>query len=83
MKYYWLLEASPKDWDVTNDLLAMEATRVSTNTFGNDHVRRFIKCLSDEDVVMMKLQYGHRLSIYPVTTQESTNLIDRGYIKKS
>jgi hypothetical protein len=36
----------------------------------------------DEDVVMMKLQYGHRLSIYPVTTQESTNLIDRGYIKK-
>jgi predicted RNA-binding protein with PUA-like domain len=81
MKYYWLIECDPKDWDVTNSLLNMEATHIATNSFGNYFVRRFIKKLTDEEATLLTLQYGHRLAIYPVTDNESIHLKDRGYMK--
>ena len=81
MKYYWILEKNPEDWDVTDALLAMGAVHVSTTTFTFYHVRRFIKQLTEEEIILLMLKYGHCLTTRPATEDDMLSLKVRGHIK--
>lgn len=81
MKYYWFLEINPIDWEVTNTLIEIGATHVSTNMLGDSHIRRFIKEITDEEATMLTLQFGDRISIWKVSAKEEMDLRSRGFIK--
>jgi hypothetical protein len=79
-KYYWLLEVNPMDWDTTDGLIEDGAIHISTISMGDQHIRRYVKKLTEQEVVVLKLQYGHRISIDILSSRERAMLIDRGYL---
>jgi hypothetical protein len=81
VSYYWFLEVNPVDWEVTNTLIELGATHVSTNMLGDKHIRRFVKNISDEEATLLILQFGDRISIWKVSSQEEEGLRSRGFIK--
>ena len=80
MKYYWLLEVNPIDWDATNTLIEKGCTHVATNMMGDSHIRLFIKNISEQERTLLTLSLGDKVSIWPVSLNEEIDLRNRGYI---
>lgn len=80
-EYYRIVELNPPNLD-TVDVLVKDygATHLYTHTGRKDTYRHFIVRLSDDEIIVLKLKYGH-MTFDQLTPVEQAVYRQDGYIR--